>query len=139
LVESVKTQKTESNINEASKSFEAPANTQKAQESALNENEGTTKTGLKFIDEMPEEFAQVWESLNEGHKQSIVAQSNFYRLDSPYQIKNFWSTRQLGTKTVGVQKLNESEETVPSATTQAYSSDYMASIAAALEQKFPKR
>lgn len=139
LVESVKTQKTESNINEASKSFEAPANTQKAQESALNENESTTKTGLKFIDEMPEEFAQVWESLNEGHKQSIIAQSNFYRLDSPYQIKNFWSTRQLGAKTVGVQKLNESEETVPSATTQGYSSDYMASIAAALEQKFPKR
>jgi hypothetical protein len=139
LVESVKTQKTESNINEASKSFEAAADTQKAQESALNENESTTKTGLKFIDEMPEEFAQVWESLNEGHKQSIVAQSNFYRLDSPYQIKNFWSTRQLGAKTVGVQKLNESEETVPSATTQGYSSDYMASIAAALEQKFPKR
>lgn len=139
LVESVKTQKTESNINEASKSFEAAADTQKAQESALNENESTTKTGLKFIDEMPEEFAQVWESLNEGHKQSIVAQSNFYRLDSPYQIRNFWSTRQLGAKTVGVQKLNESEETVPSATTQGYSSDYMASIAAALEQKFPKR
>ena len=139
LVESVKTQKTESNINEASKSFEAAADIQKAKEYALNENEGTTKTGLKFIDEIPEEFEKVWESLNEGHKQSIVAQSNFYRLDSPYQIKNFWSTRQLGAKTVGVQKLNESEETVPSATTQGYSSDYMASIAAALEQKFTKR
>jgi len=137
LIESVKTQKTESNINEASRSIEAPADTQKAE--ALNEEENTNKTGLKFIDEMPEEYAQVWESLNEGHKQSIIAQSNFYRLDTPYQIKNFWSTRQLGTKTVGVQKLDESENVAQTNATQAYSSDYMNYIASALEQKFVRR
>lgn len=137
LIESVKTQKTGS-LNEAAKA--APAETQKAQEEVLNESEdNSTKTGLKFIDEMPEEYAQIWESLNEGHRQSIVAQSFFYRLDTPYQIKNFWSTRQLGAKTVGVQKLEESENIAENAKPQAYNSDYMNYIASALEQKFNKR
>ena len=88
---------------------------------------------------MPAEYAPVWESLSEGHQQSIVAQSHFYNLDTPYQIKNFWSTRQLGAKPVGVQKLDESENVAESAKTQAYSSDYMKYIASALEQKFQKR
>jgi uncharacterized protein YbcV (DUF1398 family) len=140
LIESVKTQKTETNINEASRKMEQPAKTQKAEqvliENELNEN----KTGMKFIDEMPEEYGQVWESLTEGHKQSIVAQSSFYRLDSPYQIKNFWSTRQLGAATVGVQRLVENEQTIAETqTTKAYSSDYMNYIASALDKKFPKR
>jgi hypothetical protein len=139
LIESVKTQKTASNINEAAKAVTTPAETQKANETALNESADTTKTGLKFIDEMPAEYAPVWESLSEGHQQSIVAQSHFYNLDTPYQIKNFWSTRQLGAKPVGVQKLDESENVAESAKTQAYSSDYMNYIASALEQKFQKR
>jgi len=138
LIESVNTQKTESNINEAAKKFAAPAETQKAEE-VLNESENTNKTGLKFIDEIPEEYAQVWESLNEGHKQSIIAQSNFYRLDTPYQIKNFWSTRQLGAKPVGLQKLEENENISESSNTQGYSNDYMNHIASMLEQKFTKR
>ena len=139
LIESVKTQKTASNINEAAKAVRTSAETQKANETTLNESDDTSKTGLKFIDEMPAEYAQVWESLSEGHQQSIVAQSNFYNLDTPYQIKNFWSTRQLGAKPVGVQKLDESENVAETAKPQAYSSDYMNYIASALEQKFPKR
>jgi len=139
LIESVKTQKTESNINEAASRMQTQANTQKADETVLNESINEGGTGLKFIDEMPEEYSTVWESLTEGHKQSIIAQSNFYRLDTPYQIKNFWSTRQLGSKTLGVQKLNENENAAENNATQAYSSDYMAYIASALEQKFQKR
>jgi hypothetical protein len=87
---------------------------------------------------MPEEYSPVWESLNEGHKQSIIAQSNFYRLDTPYQIKNFWSTRQLGSASIGVQKLEESESTNTS-NQSGYSSEYMQSIAEALDKKFNKR
>ncbi len=139
LIESVKTQKTESNINEASRSMKQPANTQKADE-VLNENENKNKTGLNFIDTMPEEYTQVWESLSEGHKQSIIAQSNFYRLDTPYQVKNFWSTRQLGTAPVGVQKLDESENiAMPNTQANGYSNEYMNAIAAALEKKFQTR
>ena len=138
LIESVKTQKTESNINEAATRFQSQANTQKAQGNVLNESINEGGTGLKFIDEMPEEYSEVWESLTEGHKQSIIAQSHFYTLDTPYQIKNFWSTRQLGAKTFGVQKLDESEN-LENNVAQAYSSDYMAYIASTLDQKFQKR
>ena len=139
LIESVQTKKTEENINEAAKRLAGPANKQKAPE-MLNESEKISGTGIRFIDEMPEEYAPVWESLTEGHKQSIIAQSNFYRLDTPYQIKNFWSTRQLGTAPVGLQKLQESEDfSNQSQTAQAYSSDYMSQIASALEKKFTNR
>jgi len=140
LIESVKTQKTDKMISEASaKMNAAPAKTQKADQS-LNEsvevNESTT--GYKFVDEAPEEYKKVWESLTEGHQQSLIAQSSFYNLETSYQIKNFWSTRQL-VKTVGLQKLNEgqnSETQTKSATPKGYSSDYLNWVANSLNGKF---
>ena len=139
LIESVKTQKTEENINEAASKIQPAAQTQKAEE-VLNEAEGE-KSGHKFIDEMPEAYAPIWESLNEGQKQSIIAQSAFYNLDTAYQIKNFWSTRQLGSaEPVGLQKLHENQETpeptVAKAPTKGYSNDYLNWVAKSLEGKF---
>ena len=139
LIESVQTQKTEENRKKAETVLQPAAQTQKAEE-VLNENEASTKvsSGFKFIDEMPEDYAQIWESLNEGHKQSIIAQATFYNLDTPYQIKNFWSTRQLGAKPVGLQKLVENQETPAptSAAPQAYNNDYLNWVAKSLEGKF---
>jgi len=141
LLESVKTQKTQTQLNEG-------ATTQKAQnkeilnESEANENE-VEKTGYKFIDEMPEEYRPVWESLNESHKQSIMSQAALRRLETPYQIKNFWSTRGLNGTTVGLQKLNENQS--PEAVsgeekkTATYSSEYLDHIAKSLEGKFGRR
>jgi hypothetical protein len=140
LIESVQTQKTEILTNKAAERFQAPAQTQKA-DPVLNEklNEETTpSTGHKFVDGAPEEYAQVWESLNEGHKQSLIAQASFYNLETPYQIKNFWSTRQLG-RNLGLQKLveNETIETNEApVTSKGYSNDYLNAIAQALEGKF---
>ena len=139
LIESVQTQKTEENRKKAETVLQPAAQTQKAEE-VLNENEASTKvsSGFKFIDEMPEDYVQIWESLNEGHKQSIIAQATFYNLDTPYQIKNFWSTRQLGAKPVGLQKLVENQETPAptSANPQAYNNDYLNWVAKSLEGKF---
>jgi hypothetical protein len=140
LIESVQTQKTESLTKKAAEKFQPTANTQKADQ-VLNENlneETTPSTGHKFVDEAPEEYAQVWESLTEGHRQSLIAQSSFYNLETPYQIKNFWSTRQLG-KNLGLQKLveNEAIETPTVATNSlGYSSDYLSRVAQSLEGKF---
>ena len=140
LIESVQTQKTESLTKKAAEKFQLTANTQKAGQ-VLNENlneETTPSSGHKFVDEAPEEYAQVWESLTEGHRQSLIAQSSFYNLETPYQIKNFWSTRQLGSKPVGLQKLTESQETPAPSTTSAqpYNSDYLNWVAKSLEGKF---
>ena len=141
LIESVQTQKTESLTKKAAEKFQPTANTQKADQvlnENLNEEETTPSTGHKFVDEAPEEYAQVWESLNEGHRQSLIAQASFYNLETPYQIKNFWSTRQLG-KNLGLQKLveNEAIETPTVATNSlGYSSDYLSRVAQSLEGKF---
>ncbi len=140
LIESVQTQKTEINKKSAAAKFQPPAQTKKA-DPVLNENlneDSKPSSGHKFIDEAPEEYAKIWESLNEGHKQSLIAQSAFYNLETPYQIKNFWSTRQLG-KNIGLQKLVENE-TIESngapVTPKGYSNDYLNAIAQALEGKF---
>jgi len=141
LIESVKTQKTEENINEAQTKVEPTAQTQKADEAINEAEEGTLaeSSGHKFIDEMPEDYAPIWESLNESQKQSVIAQSAFYNLETAYQIKNFWSTRQLGAKPVGLQKLQESQETPEPKTAtnpQGYSNDYLNWVAKSLEGKF---
>lgn len=138
LIESVKTQKTDQQINEARIRFEPAAQTQKADE-ILNESNGV-KTGYKFIDEMPDSYSQIWESLNEGQKQSIIAQSAFYNLDTPYQIKNFWSTRSLSLNNIGLQKIDENQQTPEpnkgDAQIKGYSSDYLNWVAKSLEGKF---
>jgi hypothetical protein len=140
LIESVQTQKTETNQKSAAAKFKSPAQTQKADQ-VLNENlneNAKPSLGHKFIDEAPEEYVQIWESLNEGHKQSLIAQASFYNLETSYQIKNFWSTRQLG-KNIGLQKLVENENIESNETPvvpQGYSNDYLNAIAKALEGKF---
>ena len=141
LIESVQTQKTETLTNKVAERFQSPAQTQKADQvlnENLNEEESKPSTGHKFVDEAPEEYAQVWESLTEGHRQSLIAQASFYNLETPYQIKNFWSTRQLG-RNLGLQKLVENENIESNeapVTPKGYSSDYLNAIAQALEGKF---
>lgn len=140
LIESVQTQKTETLTTKEAERFRPTAQTKKA-DTVLNENsneESKPSAGYKFVDEAPEEYAQIWESLNEGHKQSLIAQASFYNLETPYQINNFWSTRQLG-RNLGLQKLVENqtiESSEAQAAPKAYSSEYLNWIAESLEGKF---
>ena len=62
----------------------------------------------KWVKDMPTEYAPLWESLNTDEKNRIVAQSKMYRLDTPYQIRNFWSTRGLESVKGRSNSLNES-------------------------------
>jgi len=138
LLESVQTQKTEATSNKIGGYF---ADTLKAPKNLLfesnQEDENSNAAGIKFIDEMPDEYKAVWESLNEGHQQSIVAQSHFYNLNTPYQIRNFWSTRNLGASPVGLQKLEENETINENQKPSfGYSNDYMNYIAESLGKKF---
>jgi hypothetical protein len=45
---------------------------------------------------MPTEFIPIWESASEDVKNRIIRQAKVFRLESDYQIKNFWQTRGLG-------------------------------------------
>lgn len=141
LIESVNTQKTEGLIKEAEEKV-SKATTQKAinesQEApASDEETSVEKSGLKFIDEMPAEYRPIWESLNEAQQMSIKAQAALRKLETDYQIRNFWSTRQLGAEPIGLQKLNENAEIPTSASSNTpYGNSYLEFVGKELEKRF---
>ena len=101
--------------------------------SALTEQ---AQSGEKFLDMMPKDIVPIWESLNQAQKASIIAQSKFYKLETPYQINNFWATRGFRNQVANFQKIDESQ--VQSQPAKGYGSDYLSNIAAELEKKFKK-
>ena len=166
LIESVNTKKTDQIINENKYAFLklVDNNTKKGFLSlneaekqkvvkALNEqnyNSGTdvvqimgsalteqVNSGEKFLDMMPADLASSWESLNESQKASIVAQSKFYKLETPYQINHFWRTRGMSAPTANLEQLNESQN-ISNPVYTGVSNSYMQNIAAELEKRFKK-
>jgi len=98
------------------------------------------QSGEKFLDLMPEKIKAVWETMNESQKASIIAQSKFYRLDTPYQIQNFWSTRGISVPKASVQRIDESlnESAISTPQPKGVSREYIANLGEALEARFKK-
>lgn len=44
---------------------------------------------------MPSEYKDTWNGLSEAKKNQILAQSKYHRLETEYQVRNFWQTRDL--------------------------------------------
>jgi hypothetical protein len=44
---------------------------------------------------MPAEYKESWNKLSESKKGQILAQAKYHKLDTPYQVANFWQTRDL--------------------------------------------
>ena len=166
LIESVSTNKTDQIINENKYAFLklVDNNTKKGFISlneaekqkvvkALNEqnyNSGTdvvqimgsalteqVNSGEKFLDMMPADLTSSWGSLNESQKASIIAQSKFYKLDTPYQINHFWKTRGLSAPAANLEQINESQN-ISNPENTGVSNSYMQNIAAELEKRFKK-
>ena len=95
-------------------------------------------SGEKFLDMMPEDIKKVWETMNESQRGSIIAQSRTYRLETPYQINHFWSTRGIKLPAKNVQTLDESKNVISSTNGKGYGSDYINSIAEQLGTRFRK-
>jgi len=72
----------------------------KAFESALVENEETS-VQPSWLAKAPENFKAIYESLNDEAKNKLHVQATWYsgKLETDYQIQNFWQTRGL-TETV---------------------------------------
>jgi len=69
-----------------------------------------------FIEAMPTEYKETWEALSEGKKTQIAAQSKYFTLNTEYQVRNFWETRDLRESTSKMEKLeaiNESKVEAP--------------------------
>ena len=67
-----------------------------------------------FISAMPAEYKDKFEALTEGKQNQIKAQANYHTLNTEYQVRNFWETRDLREVKVDLEKLaavNESAVT----------------------------
>lgn len=47
------------------------------------------------LEAMPAEYADVWSNLSEAKQNQILAQSKYHKLETEYQVRNFWQTRDL--------------------------------------------
>ena len=61
----------------------------------VNEVAGNASNEPFFITAMPEEYKEKWSSLSESKKKQITAQSKTRKLETEYQVRNFWQTRDL--------------------------------------------
>jgi glutamine synthetase adenylyltransferase len=103
---------------------------------ALNEQ---NQSGEKFLDLMPEKYKTAWENMNESQKASILAQSKFHKLDTPYQIQNFWATRGLTVTKANIERIDESQEQIIAASQpKGISREYLDNLSEALEARFKK-
>jgi len=87
---------------------------------------------------MPVEYLPLWESSSADMKDRITRQAKMYRLESSYQIKNFWQTRGLGKPAEETSGINESArvEAAKAANALGYSSDYLSAISESLGKRF---
>ena len=106
----------------------------KVWESAL----ASVEVNEKWLTDMPVEFLPLWEAASPDVKDRIYRQAQVYKLESPYQIKNFWQTRGLDkTEQAIVESLNESKrvETAKSNLSPlGYSFDHVNKVASGLNR-----
>jgi hypothetical protein len=97
---------------------------------------GNEVSSDKWLTEAPEEYKSLWESLTPEVQNTINGQSKFYKLETAYQIKNFWQTRNL---TSGAKPINESSvEKAPIVLpTLGYNESYLEAVKHGLD-KFKK-
>jgi len=100
-------------------------------ESAL----ASVEVSEKWLTQMPVEYMQLWESASADLKDRISRQAKMYRLETDYQIKNFWQTRGLGKPSDNTTSINESQkaELASKASELGYSTDYVKNIASRLK------
>ena len=88
-----------------------------------------------WLANMPNRYAEAWNSLNESQKNAIKAQASVRVLDTQYQIDSFWSSRDLR-----VSKVQSTEPVAPINESSKYEtpSDYMETVAAELKRRFKR-
>tara|TARA_R110000782_G_scaffold33337_7_gene80558 strand:- start:785 stop:2794 length:2010 start_codon:yes stop_codon:yes gene_type:complete len=105
-------------------------------ESALVEVAG--QTAPYFVEAMPSEYKEAWTALSETKKVQIAAQARMVKLTSPYQVKNFWDTRDLREVSRVMEKvemIKESKVAEAPKSTLTYSTE---GIGEALAKRFKK-
>jgi len=63
-----------------------------------------------FLAAMPTEYRGAWENLSESKKSQIEAQSKYHTLNTEYQVRNFWQTRDLRDTKIEMEKVEMVKE-----------------------------
>jgi methyl-accepting chemotaxis protein len=80
-----------------------------------------TNNSPTFIKLMPTEYHDTWAKCSEGKKNQIMAQSKYHKLETAYQVANFWQTRDLREVAPVMEKIAMvNESTVETAQTLGY-------------------
>ena len=86
---------------------------------------------------MPSEYKETWNALSEAKKNQLLAQSKYHRLETEYQVRNFWQTRDFREVAPVMEKVeivNEAVESVE-APTLPYN---MEGVAESFNKRFKK-
>ena len=65
------------------------------------------------IEMMPEEYKETWSKLSDNKKTALLAQSKYHKLETAYQVRNFWQTRDLRDVKVVMEKVETVNEAAP--------------------------
>ena len=65
------------------------------------------------IEMMPEEYKETWSNLSDNKKTALLAQSKYHKLETAYQVRNFWQTRDLRDVKVVMEKVESVNEAAP--------------------------
>jgi hypothetical protein len=87
------------------------------------------------ISAMPAEYKETWNSLSEGKKNQLLAQSKYHRLETEYQVRNFWQTRDLREVAQVIEKVEMVKENKEEAKQLPYD---MTGVAESLNKRFKK-
>lgn len=104
-------------------------------ENALVETDNNKEP--KWLSEAPEKFRKIYEGLNVNEKSNIAKAAAWYgnKLETPYQIKNFWETRGLESSIIA-ESLNEGLNIEDSKTKSlGYSNDAVLRVAESLRKR----
>lgn len=85
---------------------------------------------------MPNEYKETWNKLSESKKNQLLAQSKYHRLETEYQVRNFWQTRDFREVAPVMEKVEiVNEATEVAAPTLPYNMD---GVAESLNKRFKK-
>jgi isopropylmalate/homocitrate/citramalate synthase len=102
----------------------------KVWESALT----SVEVNEKWLTAMPVEYIALWESASAEIKDRTTRQAKMFRLETDYQIKNFWQTRGFGKPSEDNTVINESKraDLARESNSLGYSNEYVKNIAGRL-------
>lgn len=87
------------------------------------------------ISAMPNEYKETWSKLSESKKNQLLAQSKYHRLETEYQVRNFWQTRDFREVAPVMEKVEMIKENKEEAKALPYD---MTGVAESLTKRFKK-